>query len=485
MDRRKFLKLASYGLLAVGVQYIACSSEETPTPEEVRSPLAEEMDSPREETPLPADSPNVLFLSIDDLNDWIGCLGGHTGARTPNIDRLAARGVLFANAHCPAPACYPSRSSVLTGIWPSTSGIYRNTQYPVRQEIPAPVTLPEHFTEHGYHVVAGGKIFHRSDPQPWEEYLSPSEDPRPTGQSLNSFPTPPSLQFDWGAVDVSDYDMGDGKVTRWAIEELSKEHTRPFFLAVGFHHPHLPWYAPSKYFMLYPPDTVTLPRTLENDLADVPPIGRRFARVDDHEAVIKNNLWRDAVSAYLACVSFADAMIGKILDALDASPYAENTVIVLWSDHGYHLGEKSSWHKFTLWEESTRVPIIFVAPRITAPGGRCSRPVSLTSIYPTLIDLCGLTPREEIESKSILPLLRNPDAAWDRPALTTHLRNNHSLRSERWRYTRYRDGTEELYDHRNDPLEWRNLASQSEHASVKEELSRWFPRVNAPYARGG
>lgn len=488
MDRRKFLKVAFCGLLAVGVSHIACSSEEGLAREGIPPLSLEEIPRPRERPPLPKDAPNVLFLSIDDLNDWIGCLGGHPDARTPNIDRLAQRGVIFTNAHSPAAACNPSRSSILTGIWPSTSGIYSNLQYTSRQALPRAVTIPQHFTAHGYRVVGGGKIFHQGDPESWQEHFpsktkTKPDSPRPTGRPLNGFRLNPNYaDFDWGPIDVADNDMADGKVAAWAVEELSKNHTRPFFLGVGISRPHLPWYVPKKYFEFYPSDQVTLPKTLEDDLDDVPPIARGFALVHDHQAIIKYNLWGRAVSAYLACVSFADAMVGKILDALDASPYVENTVIVLWSDHGYHLGEKSSWHKFTLWEESTRSPLIFAAPGITTPGGRCSRPVSLSSIYPTLIDLCGLTPREELESKSILPLLKDPGTAWDQPALTTHLRNNHSLRSERWRYTRYRDGTEELYDHQNDELEWRNLADKKEFSGVKEELSQWFPWLNAPGA---
>jgi len=225
---------------------------------------------------------------------------------------------------------------------------------------------------------------------------------------------------------------------------------------------------------------VTLPNVNENDLDDVPPIGRQMANPQgDHQKVIETNNWRKAVSAYLACITFTDTNVGRVLDALDRSAYANNTIVVLWGDHGWHLGEKLHWRKFALWEEATRAPLIIAAPGLTRAEAKCSRTVSFIDVYPTLIELCGLPPRAELEGVSLLPLLKNPSAPWDRSALTTHGRNNHSVRSERWRYIRYSDGTEELYDHENDPLEWTNLAGKPEHAQLKEKLARWLPKVNA------
>ena len=280
--------------------------------------------------------------------------------------------------------------------------------------------------------------------------------------------------------------MDDFKVSTWAVGELKKEHEKPFFIAYGLFRPHLPWYAPKKYFDLYPVDKIKLPTIDANDLEDVPPLGQRMARPQgDHKKVTESDNWRRAVQGYLASISFADAQLGRVLDALDASPYRGNTVIVLWGDHGWHLGEKLHWRKFTLWEEATKAPLMFVAPGVTKPGGRSHRTVDFMDIYPTLVELCGLPERKELEGKSIVPLLKDPSAEWNRPALTTHGRENHTIRTERWRYIRYRDGGEELYDHDVDPLEWKNLAEDSKYDKVKEELAAWLPKKNVPDAPSG
>jgi len=441
------------------------------------------------------DKPNVLFIAVDDLNDWIGCLGGHPDTKTPNIDHLAERGVLFTNAFCAAPACNPSRAALMTGIRPSTSGVYHNPQ-PWRQAMPDAVTLPQHFMAHGYRAVGGGKIYHGAFPDPpsWQEYFpsqkqNKPDDPVPEERPLNGIPN--TRHFDWGPIDVADEEMGDRQVADWAIGELAKEHDKPFFLVVGMFRPHLPWYVPRKYFEPFPLDSVTLPEVNDDDLDDVPPIGRQMAvrskEVNeaalakcDHGKVINTNNWRRAVQAYLASVHFADACIGRVLDALDNSRYADNTIIVLWGDHGWHLGEKLHWRKFALWEEATHCPLIIAAPGMAK--GRCTRTVNLLDIYPTLVDLCGLKPRAELEGDSLTPLLKDPAAKWDRPSLTTHGRNNHTIRTEQWRYIRYSDGTEELYDRGNDPLEWTNLAGREEHNRLKKRLAKWLPETNVPDA---
>lgn len=442
-----------------------------------------------------AEKQNVLFIAVDDLNDWIGCLGGHPDVKTPNFDRLASRGVLFTNAHCAAPLCNPSRAALMTGIRPSTSGVYDNRQ-PFRKSPAATdaVTLSQHFMAHGYWAAGAGKIYHGlfPDPQSWHDYF-PSQtrnkppDPTPPNRPLNGIPD--TAHFDWGPVDVPDSRMGDWQVADWVVRQLEKKHAKPFFLACGIFRPHLPWYVPPKYFDLYPLNAIALPNVKDDDLDDVPPIGREFARPEgDHKKVIDHNQWRHAVQAYLASISFADACLGRVLDAFDASSHAKNTTIVLWSDHGWHLGEKLHWRKFALWEEATRNVLMIVSPGLTKPGGRCSRPVSLMDVYPTLIDICGLSARKELEGVSLMPLLKDPSAVWSRPALTTYLRNNHSVRSERWRYIRYSDGKEELYDHQNDEMEWNNLAGKPEFRDVKTGLARWLPDFNAPdspHERGG
>ncbi|MFB3828658.1 MAG: sulfatase [Bryobacteraceae bacterium] len=430
---------------------------------------------------------NLLFIAIDDLNNWIGCLGGHPDVKTPNLDRLAARGVLFSNAHCAAPLCNPSRAALMTGIRPSTSGIYDNQQ-PFRKSpaLAKAVTLPQHFMAAGYRVTGGGKIYHGAYPDAasWQSYY-PSQvqnkppDPLPPGIPLSGIPG--GAHFDWGPVNVPDSRMGDSQVADWATAELQKKQDRPFFLACGIFRPHLPWYVPPKYFDMYPLDKVTLPNVKEDDLDDVPAMGRKFAKANgDHAKVIKYGQWRQAVRSYLACISFADACVGRVIDALDAGPHAKNTTVVLWSDHGWHLGQKLHWRKFALWEEATHNVFMVTSPGLTKAGGRCARPVNLLDIYPTLIDVFGLPGRKELEGTSLMPLLRDPGARWDRPAVTTYLRGNHSVRSEDWRYIRYSDGGEELYDRRKDPLEWTNLASRAEFEGVKKDLARWMPRTDAP-----
>jgi arylsulfatase A-like enzyme len=431
----------------------------------------------------PANRPNVLFLAIDDLNDWVGVLDGYPGVKTPNLDRLARRGVLFTRAYCAAPACNPSRAALMCGIRPSTSGVYHNSQ-PWRPAMPDAVTLAQYFMANGYRVEGGGKIFHGAYPDPasWHHYVKRSGDPMPRKRPLNGIPN--TAHFDWGPVQAADKDMGDDKIAHWACDFLSKEHDKPFFLAAGMFRPHLPWYVPPKYFKEYPLDKIVLPKVPDDDLDDIPPLGKRIARPEgDHRKVLASHNWEKAVQGYLASITFSDRCIGMILDALDRSQYARNTLIVLWSDHGWHLGEKHHWRKFALWEEATRVPLIFVVPGVTKANQRCERTVNLMDIYPTLVELCGLEEKKGLEGVSLVPLLRDPRARWDRPSVTTHGRNNHSVRDERWRYIRYSDGTEELYDHDKDPMEWVNVASRPENAEVKKRLAAWLPRTNAPDAK--
>ena len=437
---------------------------------------------------------NVLFIAIDDLNNWIGCLGGHPDVRTPNLDRVAARGTLFTNAHCAAPLCNPSRAALMTGLRPSTTGVYDNNQ-PWRQAplLARQVTLPQHFAASGYSVSGSGKTYHDAFPDPpsWQEYYpalnrQKPPDPLPPDPPLNGIPR--TAHFDWGPINNADAEMGDYKVVDWVSAQLARRHQQPFFLACGLYKPHLPWYIPKKYFDQYPLDRITLPKVKDDDLDDVPPIGRDMAlRSGDHAKVLKHNQWRKAVQSYLAAISFADAQVGRVLDALDASPHKANTNIVLWSDHGWQLGEKLHWRKFALWERSTRNVLMIAAPGVTKPGSRCHRTVSLLDIYPTLVDLCGLPKRSELEGRSLMPLLKDPRTPWDRPAVTTYGQNNHAVRDERYRYIRYRDGTEELYDHNDDPNEWTNIAARPGMEKVKASLARHLPSVNAepsPTVRG-
>ena len=439
------------------------------------------------------DKPNVLFIAIDDLNDWIGVLGGHPQARTPNIDRLANRGVLFTRAYTAAPACNPSRAALMTGVAPHRSGVYLNSQdwRPALKDV---TTMPRHFHDNGYWAAGAGKIYHGrfSENTYWDDYWPSRENSRPSDPAPDDLPVngiPDTGHFDWGPVNVANEEMGDHQVSEWIMGQLRREHDKPFFLAFGVFRPHLPWFVPPEYFDEFPLESIELPTFNSDDLADVPAAGVRMARPErDHKRVVEHNQWRHAVRGYLASMLFADEMVGRVLDTLDASPYADNTIIVLWTDHGWHLGEKSHWRKFALWEEATRTPLMFVVPEGVAPGlragtkagRRVDTPVSLLDIYPTLIELCGLSANRDLMGASLAPLLADPKAKWDRPALTTYGRLNHALRTPLYRYIRYADGSEELYDHRKDPYEWKNLAREPDYRAVIEGLRPWLPKENAP-----
>lgn len=421
---------------------------------------------------------NVLFIAVDDMNDWIGPYGGYKGVKTPHLDQLAKEGVLFNKAYCAAPACNPSRTSLLTGIRPSTSGVYHNNQ-PWRPVMREAVTLPQYFTANGYKVRGAGKIFHNSynDPDSWPVYFPVPRSPEPENAPVNGF-----AHFDWSPLQEDDTYMADHRVVDEGLSFLKESHDNPFFLAVGITRPHLPWYVPQKYFDLYPIDQISVPEVPENDLDDVPKAGIDMAKPDgDHAFIVKNGQWKKAVQGYLASISYADAEIGRLLQALKESAYADNTIVVFFGDHGWHLGEKKHWRKFALWEEAARVPFIIASPG-SEKGKVSERTVNLLDIYPTLVDLCALPAKKGLEGKSLVPLLKNPAVAWNIPSVTTHGKNNHAVRSERYRYIRYKDGSEELYDHHNDPGEFKNLAGNPGFEKIKKEHINWLPSVNAPDA---
>ena len=440
-----------------------------------------------------AQSPNVLFIAVDDLRDWVGHLGGHPNATTPHIDRLAKRGVSFTRAYCSAPLCNPSRISLLTGVAPSKSGVYGNGEK-LRQKLPDAVTLMQHFRASGYSVRGAGKIFHGTsayDMDSWDIFFKSSGSKKHRVKRDSSLPK--SAWVPWGALACSDDEMLDGINAKWIITELKKPQEKPFFLAYGLTKPHLTWSVPQKYFDLHPLEGIKLPPTKKGDLDDLPAFGKKLAREvydpsgerdfavkpnGDHANVIVNNQWLKAVQAYLATISFADAQIGRVLDALDRSGHADNTIVVLWGDHGWHLGEKNHWRKHALWDVSTRTPLIFSAPQGVAKDKLCQRPVSLIDIYPTLIDLCGLPKRRGLDGQSLKSLLENPERKWDRPVVITYGLNNHAVQTERWRYIRYRDGGQELYDHERDPNEWTNLASIPKYSPQKTKLAKWLPSTN-------
>jgi arylsulfatase A-like enzyme len=440
---------------------------------------------------------DVLFIAVDDLNDWVGYLGGHPQTRTPNIDRLAARGMAFLNAQTPSALCHPVRTALLTGLRPSTSGIYGNAPDWREQAIFADkATLPRHFRDNGYLTVGAGKIFHAhtfaeagftgfNDTTAWDDFYPGlnrqlPDEIGPVTRPVNGNPI--FSGFDWSPVVAEDHALGDGQVAGWIERQLRADPAGPRFVAAGIYRPHLPWYVPGTYFDMHPLADVELPPTRRNDLDDVPAIGaaNAFFSVELHDWVLETDRWREGVQAYLASVSYADAMVGQLLDALDASGRADRTIIVLWGDHGFHLGEKGRWRKMTLWNESLHVPFILVAPGVTTPGSTTRAPVSLMDIYPTLVELAGIERPSHLEGRSLVPLLEDPALDWDFPVLSTYGYRNHAVVSERYRYIRYSDGSEELYDMIDDPNEWTNLAGRRRYADVIEELAGHLPAVDAP-----
>lgn len=432
-----------------------------------------------------ADKPNVLMICIDDLNDWVGFLGGHPQAATPHMDALAARGRNFANAHCTVPVCSCSRASVMSGVAAATHGSYEIG--PSFQQLPALTDVPtmqRFFKDSGYYTLSGGKVLHHG----FGGRLAGDID-RPLGRKKSPKPRRPmnrpadwSRAWDWGAFPENDADMADYQLAKNAAEVLKEDFDKPFFMTVGFFRPHVPLYVPPKWFDLYDAESLTLPRNPKLDLDDLP---KDFLSINDyalaptHAEVARHDKQRSLTLAYLASISFVDHCVGIVLDALKSSHHAENTLIVLWSDHGFHLSEKQHWAKRTLWEESTHVPLLFAGPGIR-PGEACPEPASLLDVYPTLIELCGLPNNSHLEGLSLVPQLNNPRTPRNQPAITSSYFGNHSIRSRDWRLIVYEDGAMELYDHRNDPDEFHNLANIPTHRAIRDQLSRWLPKNAAP-----
>ncbi len=443
--------------------------------------------------------PNVLFIAIDDLNDWTGMLKGNPQAKTPQMDKLASKGMVFTNAHCAAPACGPSRSAIMSGIQPATSGNYVNRNSLTRNPIlNNSVLLPEFFQQNGYYVAGSGKLFHGAhfneevqgrgfddyapsktqDQFPWIDRFS---SPRP----LKGFTKGLPFYHDWGpyAPDVKLEDINDGKTAKWAQEQLlSGELKEPFFLGAGIFQPHLPNYALQEYFDKFPLDEIELPEGyLENDLEDVPEASSKQRHIGGAKTIRDAGQWKPAIRAYLAATAMTDDLIGRIVGALEKSKYANNTIIVLWSDHGFQLGEKERWEKFSLWERATRVNMIWVAPGVTQPGSTSAKPVNLLDIYPTLASLTGIKPpNKQLEGKDLSVLMKNPEASGFETTLTTFGFKNYGVRSERYRYIVYADGSEELYDHKNDKWEWKNLADDPAYTDIKKKMSKGFPTHHEP-----
>ena len=400
--------------------------------------------------------------------------------KTPHMDCLAKLGRNFANAHCVVPVCSPSRVSVMSGLHATTHGSYDlGPSYQSIKRLDDVPCMQAYFKRHGYRTFAGGKVLHHG----FTGYLKDAIDvslagrggPRPKRQ-MNW----PGGAWDWGAYPESDDLMGDYTLAKNAAAALKERHDQPFFMSVGIFRPHVPMFVPQKWFDLYDREKITLPKAPLSDLEDLPPnFNRRLNIEPTHAEVQEKGDWRGMVHAYLACVSFADMCVGTVMEGLNNGPNQENTIVVLWSDHGFHLGEKQHWAKRTLWEESTRTPLIIAGPGIGAAGD-CREAVSLLDIYPTLIELCGLPENPQLDGISLMPQLKNAQAPRKEPVISTSYYENHAIRTKHWRYIRYADGAEELYDHRSDPDEFTNLAKHPEHSEIRRSLAKWLPRNAEP-----
>ena len=425
------------------------------------------------------------MISIDDLNDWTGFLGGHPQALTPHMDRLAKQGRVFANAHCAIPVCSSSRVSVMSGVAATTHGSYELG--PAYEELPAlkdVSTIQRHFKDDGYYTMVGGKVLHHgfrgrlaSDV---DRSLGREKGARP--KEMMNLPAGWSRAWDWGAYPENDAEMADFQLAENAAKALRENFDKPFFMSVGFFRPHVPLYVPPKWFDLYDAERLGLPDNPISDLEDLP---KNFLSINDyavapkHVEVLEHRKQRGMTQAYLASISFVDHCVGVVLDALDSGPHADNTVVVLWSDHGFHLGEKQHWAKRTLWEESTRVPLLIAGPGIK-PGEACPEPASLIDIFPTLVEFCQASENPHLEGVSLVPQLEDPATPRDQPAITSAYYGNHSIRTRDWRLIAYEDGAKELYDHRVDQDEFHNLAGDPAHQGIIEELSQWVPQKGAP-----
>ena len=417
-----------------------------------------------------AGKPNILFIVIDDMNDDISLLDSESPIKTPNLKRLAKRGTLFTQAYCISAACNPSRVATLTGLRPSTSGVYQNAS-DWRKALPDRKTIMQQFQAAGYSVRGAGKIFHHKlegafhDKGSFDDFLPMGKQNMPP-KKLNMAPEYGSRNTDWGIWPDNEEDTIDFRTTEYCIRNLENPpKDKPLFLACGIFKPHSPFFAPTKYYQNQ--TAIRKPNRLANDLNDLPSGAKSLMKRTKWFWSGMNKLdrkipgsYQDFINAYAACCRFADAQVGRLLDALDNSPISKNTIVILWSDHGFHLGEKDHIEKFALWEKTNHIPLIIAAPGVTKPNSLCHQPIDLTVLYPTLLELCGLKKDFHCDGPSAVPLLRDPEALWSYSAISTYGKGNHSIRTKRWRYIQYNDGSEELYNHDYDPNEWTNLANQ-------------------------
>jgi len=494
-------KISNYLFLGAGALLMqACGAKETKS---VEKPV----------------KPNVLFISVDDLNDWIGIAKANPDVKTPNLDRLSKRGVYFDNAHCASPVCTPSRLSVLSSLSPVTTGCYTNKTGTPNQEVWNEVELlPAHFRQNGYHTMGCGKIEGHAGMAIEKDFTNQKmwDERRPRMFNLTEELVKDGGRY--GAVDFYPFPMGGSQLTRynkehktnlpgfslgagaidkaylpegkmpdeinveWAIERLNRNYDQPFFLGLGLLRPHVPYTAPKKYFDMYPIDKITIPQALEDEFKDIPLYGKAIAEgtiepgAEGIVNMVSDSFRKELVQGYLASISFMDAQLGKVLDALDKSKYGENTIIVLWSDHGQCLGEKKNWRKNNLWNEATLSPMVWVVPGMINKGLVNHKAVSLLDIYPTLTELCGLDLKQQKDGESIADLIHDMNAKRQNPVISSWTYGSHSVRVGKWKYIHYYDGSEELYDEEKDFGEHVNLAKKPEHKEIMEELKKHVPK---------
>ncbi|WAJ71738.1 sulfatase [Catenovulum adriaticum] len=494
-------------LLPVSLTLISCGEDNATTSTQVNKPIMVEQNTQNQPY-------NVIMIAVDDLNNWAGYLGGP--AKTPNLDKLAAQSSTFTNAYSVVPACNPSRVAVMTGQRPETTGAYLNeTNFRDVKGGDKRVTIPQYFAKQGYKTSAAGKIFHhprgqKNNPAPMSDPISwQSQFAGPTGtggdkeylnhegwakwhggiEAYQGLPIIPYIRKHgiWGPIKQTDEETGDYKTANYCANYLRQSHNKPFFLACGIFRPHSPQLAPQKYFDMYPLESIKLPAVPAEDMQDIPAIAQNnwssgFAKL----VMDRPDEWKRAVQGYLASTSFADAMIGHILQAWDNSEYADNTILVLWGDHGFQLGHKNRWEKFTLWKQGSHTPFIIKAPGKQA--AMINKPVTLLNVYPTLLELANLPAKPDLDGVSLTPLMDNAKADWQRPAVLTYQQDNNAIIFENWNFIQYKDGSQELYNQTTDPHEYNNLIGQPQYAEVIEKLSEWLPEVKiaqTEYRPGG
>ncbi len=443
----------------------------------------------QDEVSTTSKKPNVLMIVVDDMNDY-PMTPRFNEVQTPNLDAFAESAVNFSKAYCAGPICNPSRASVISGIAPYKSGIYDNSDaWETSPLVNISKPLPQAFKENGYTTMWSGKFWHGiKTPSPkklkvwWDEYNSHETfgPYSPDKQKSESFSREGNINY--GSLDIPDDEWQDTRVANQTIERLQREYTQPFFMVCGLVRPHSPFTAPQRFYDLYDVDQLATPPWKEDDRSDIPNEIWNITKNKIYmDKLISSGQWPFLIQSYLASISFADWNIGRILNALEKSNYAENTIVMIWSDHGFHLGEKSHFGKWALWERTTHTLFMIKPVKKLAQAQIIDKTVSLLDIYPTLKELCSLKgiPENQLDGISLVPLLKNPELSWNKPVITTYLQGNHAVRNDRYRYIQYAGGGEELYDLKQDPNEFNNLAGNGEYHNIKEDLKTHIPEVNA------